>query len=114
MPETNDPLAECPECGAPNVNGLDCWGMLGGVLSWEADDPALAAEHFLTVASFNLQHPAQFTDQALAWLRSGFVEHLERGTATVELRRRASRQFEDSTRVLRPKAERRPVLRRWR
>jgi hypothetical protein len=88
--------------------------MLGVVLSWEWDDPALAAEHFLTVAAFNLQHPAQFTDQALTWLRAGFVERLDRGTTPAELRRRAARQFEGATRVLRPHDERHAILHRWR
>jgi hypothetical protein len=111
--ELNHPAA-CPECGTAAMDGLDCWGMLGVVLGWEWDDPALAAEHFLTVASYNLQHPAQFTDEALLWLRAGFVERLDRGTAPVELRRRAARQFEGSSRVLRPTAERHPVSRPWR
>jgi hypothetical protein len=106
--------AQCPECGAPAVDGLDCWGMLGMLLSWEAADPELSAEHFLTVAAYNLQHPAQFTDEALAWLRAGYVARLDRGLATVELRRRAAGVFEGATRVLRPEAERRPEWRRWR
>jgi Family of unknown function (DUF5946) len=103
----------CPECGAPLVEGLNCWEQLGALLAWEWDDPALQAEHFLTVAAYNLQHPAQFTDAALSGLRTAFVERLDRGVADVELRRRAARQFEGQTRVLRPLAERQPVLRRW-
>jgi hypothetical protein len=45
----------CPECGAPGVSGTICWEML-----------ELLAEHFLTVASYNLQHPTQFTEAALS------------------------------------------------
>ena len=59
----------CPECGAPRVGGLACWEQLGVLLAWEHDDPALQREHFLTVASYNLQHPARFTDDAIAGLR---------------------------------------------
>ena len=103
----------CPECGAFEVDGLDCWGQLGGVLAWEAHDPELAGEHFLTVACYNLQHPAQFTAAALDNLRAGLIAHLEQGVAIAELRRRASRAFEGAQRVLKPAAERRPVLRRW-
>jgi hypothetical protein len=51
----------CAECGAPRVSGMTCWEMLGAIIAWEYHDPALLAEHFLTVASYNLQHPAQFT-----------------------------------------------------
>jgi hypothetical protein len=109
---TNDPGA-CPECGARAVDGLGCWEQLGMLLSWEGNDPALQAEHFLTVAAYNLQHPAQFTDAALAGLRAALVDRLDRGVADVELRRRAARQFEGPARVLRKPAERQPVLRRW-
>jgi hypothetical protein len=84
------------------------------ILAWEADDPALAAEHFLTVASYNLQHPAQFTDEALGWLRAAYTERLDKGTAAGELRRCAAAAFDGATRVVRPKGERRPVPRRWR
>jgi hypothetical protein len=103
----------CPECGAPAIDGMGCWEQLGGVLAWEAQDAELLAEHFLTVASYNLQHPAQFTDEALAGLRAGLIDYLDRGVSTKELRRRASRAFEGSRRVLRAEAERHPVLRRW-
>lgn len=103
----------CPECGAPCVDGLSCWEQLGVVIAWEAEDAELAAEHFLTVASYNLQHPAQFTDGALAGLHGAFVDHLDRGVAVGELRRRAARAYEGSKRVLRREGERRAVLRRW-
>lgn len=103
----------CPECGAPQVEGMTCWEQLGAIGSWEFQDPALMAEHFLTVASYNLQHPAQFTDEALAGLRVAFIDHLDQGVSTQELRRRAASVYEGPKRVLRPAAERRPLLRRW-
>ncbi len=62
--QTQLPEARCPECDAPIVNGMTCWEMLGAILAWEYHDPELMAEHFLTVASYNLQHPAQFTGAA--------------------------------------------------
>jgi hypothetical protein len=103
----------CAECGAPSVDGMSCWEQLGAILAWEAHDPELLAEHFLTVASYNLQHPAQFTDAALAGLQAAFIDHLDRGVAVAELRRRVGRAAAGPARVLRPEAERRPVLRRW-
>lgn len=95
------------------VDGFSCWEQLGAILAWEWQDPALAAVHFLTVASYNLQHPAQFTDEALAGLRAAFIEHLDQGIAMVEVRRRVSSVTEGKTRVLKPEADRRPVLRQW-
>jgi hypothetical protein len=103
----------CPECGAPRVDGMTCWEQLGAIGSWEFQDPELLAEHFLTVASYNLQHPAQFTDEALAGLRAAYIERLDHGVSTEELRRRTARIYDGPKRVLRPETERRPALRRW-
>jgi hypothetical protein len=103
----------CPECGAARVEGRDCSQMLQELTSWEWDDPALAAIHFATVASFNLQHPAAFTDSALAGLRSAFVEHLDEGLPVAEIRRRHAAAYKGTTRVLKPGDERTGRLRIW-
>ena len=114
MSETPNPdVATCPECGAPTVDGLTCWEQLGALIAWEYDDPELAAEHFLTVAAYNLQHPAQFTDEAIAGLRVAVIERLDNDLPVAEIRRRNSAEYEGKRRVLRPEGERRPVLRRW-
>lgn len=110
---TDAPLPPCPECGAPATEGLDCWGQLGALLAWEWQDTELLAQHFLTVAGYNLQHPAQFTGEALAGLRAAFIAHLDEGLPVAAVRQRMGRMADGATRVLRPAAERRPVLRRW-
>ena len=97
-----DPAPACPECGAPAVDGFGCWEQLGLLLGWEGDDPQLQAVHYLTVATYNLQHPAQFTPAALAGLRAGFVDHLDHGVDVAELRRRAAHASAGATRVLAP------------
>lgn len=109
----NDAPAACPECGAPPRDGLDCWEQLGILLAWEWDDPELQAEHFLTVACYNLQHPARFTDATLAGLRAALFERLDRGAAVAELRRRMAGGFEGPTPVLKDVSARQPVLRAW-
>ena len=103
----------CPECGAPTVNGMTCWEQLGAILAREKQDPKLSAEHFLTVASYNLQHPAQFTDESLVALRAAFIERLDNGLPVEEIRRRVGRASEGKKRVLKDVSERRPVLHRW-
>src|SRR5438552_18838915 len=110
---SNKAIGTCPECGAAGVHGMTCWERLGAIGAWEFQDPELMAEHFLTVASYNLQHPAQFTDEALSGLRLAFIERLDRGTPVGELRRRAARAYEGKRRVLKPESERKPVLRSW-
>lgn len=111
--ERHPPDDACPECGAPQVDGLDCRAQRDVILGWESIDPDLQAEHFLTVATFNVQHPAAFTDEALAALHAGFVDHLDGGVDVATLRVRASAAFEGARRVMRPASERRPSLRRW-
>lgn len=109
-----DPSADqCPECGAPRVDGLGCWDLLGQLIAWEVDDVELRGEHFLTVASYNLQHPARFTDDAIDGLRKSYVDYLDRGISVAEIRRRASAAFEGTKRVHRDEASVRPVLRTW-
>lgn len=103
----------CPECGAVQVDGLTCWEQLGAIGAWEWQDPELFAVHFLTVASYNLQHPAQFMDEVWAGLRDAFIEHLDHGVSVQEIRRRIGRMAEGKTRVLKDEADRRPVLRSW-
>jgi hypothetical protein len=105
--------ASCPECGAPRLEGMTCWEQLGLLIAWEYDDPELRAEHFLTVACYNLQHPAQFTDDALAGLKAAFIEHLDNGLAVTEIRRRVGKASEGNRRVLKDEAERHPALRAW-
>lgn len=111
--DARDDLATCPECGALWSSGLTCWDQFGAILAWESQDPELLAEHFLTVASYNLQHPAQFTDEALADLRTAFVDRLDHHVPVEHLRRRAAKTYAGKKRVLKKESERRPALQIW-
>ena len=55
----------------------------------------------------------RFTDAAIAGLRELFIAHLDQGMEVVEVRRRVARSTAGSVSVLKPEAERRPVLRHW-
>jgi Family of unknown function (DUF5946) len=113
-PITGETAPPCPECGAATVDGMTCREQLAMIGAWEFQDPELLSEHFVTVASFNLQHPAQFTGEALAGLRSAFIERLDRGTPVQELRRRAARAYQGKKRVLKNESDRKAVPRAWR
>ena len=109
---TNLP-STCPECGAQTPPGLSCRDILAVILGWEGADSELFRLHFFTVACFNLQHPAQFTDEALAGLKTGFREVVD-GAASVSLiRRQAGHAFEGKRRVLKPEADRHPIRAEW-
>lgn len=92
---------------------MDCWGQLGAVLAWEWQDPELFALHFVTVASYNLQHPAQFTAEAIAGLKRAYADHLDRGTPVSLIRTEVSAAVDGNTRVKRPPGDQRPVLRHF-
>jgi hypothetical protein len=92
---------------------MSCWDKLGVIIAWEADDPDLAREHFLTVASYNLQHPAQFNAPVLDGLWNAFCQHLDQGLPVAEIRKQVGKSTQGATRVLKPASERHPVLRNW-
>lgn len=106
-----DQQVECAECGAPQ-SPLTCRARLELLLAWEVDDEALRELHFLTVASFNLQHPAVFTDQARAGLEAAFLGYLDGQVTVAEIRRRAA-GVDGAVRIRRRADEVRPQRRRW-
>lgn len=104
----------CPECGASRINGLDCFGQLGQIGVWEYNDSELLAEHFLTVASYNLQHPAKFTEAAIEGLRTVFLAYLKGEMGVSEIRKKVAYFANGKARVLKPKADRQNYkLKRW-
>jgi hypothetical protein len=73
------------------------------LLALEAQVPGGPGElpHFLAVACYNLQHPAQFTPEVLEGLRGALADVLA-GRATLEdIRRRTRDAVNGPTRVLR-------------
>ncbi|MCW5876960.1 MAG: hypothetical protein KIS85_08785 [Anaerolineales bacterium] len=113
-PSPHVSTATCPECGGAQTDGFSCWGLLGAIIAWEMYDRELASEHFKTVAAYNLQHPAQFSEDALAGLREALAQQIDQGLPAAEIRKRMGASFEGSRRVLKPEAEQQPVLRGWR
>lgn len=103
----------CPECGAPTVDGVACSEQFGAVLAWEQYDAELLAEHFKTVATFNLQHPSRFTTEAYEALRESHALHLEGKLPVPEIRRRMRALFDGPRRVLTREGERTVVARAW-
>ena len=102
---TGDPSGarRCAECGAPLDPGRECRELFYEILALEALVPGGPAPlaHFFAVASYNLQHPAQFQPGIVDGLRSGLVDALAGKADVAELRRRASRAAEGARRVLR-------------
>lgn len=102
----------CPECGAPEANGLDCRGQLEEIISWEQFSPELAEQHFWTVACFNLQHPSSFTDEAWRGLCAVFFEAYDQRLTVKDIRQKVSAFTEGEVRIKRSVAKD-PVSRDW-
>ena len=103
----------CPECGGRSVGGLGCQEMFGTLLAWEWQDPELLAQHFLTVSSFQLQHPAPFTDEAIRGLQLALAG-VVRGELTVEqVRWQTHAAYDGAARVHRPVSDVQRRLRTW-
>ena len=105
-------VPNCSECGALSHDGLTCQERLNGIFSLEQTDPELQALHFLTVAAYNIQHPAQFTDEAIAGLRKSFTGYLD-GSIDITGIRQRNQEFNGPKCVLKPAMERTPILVCW-
>lgn len=111
--KSDEYINECSECGAAQPNDISCWDQFCTVLGWEWQDPELQAQHFLTVASYNLQHPSKFTDEAIDGLQKSFKKHLKNGLPVSAIREQASRAAAGNKSVLKKKEDRNPVFREW-
>ena len=86
----------CPECGASC-----CKEKFESMLALEFEDPKVfGAVHHVTVICYNLQHPAAFSDEAVAWMRSTLRAIVEEGLTPAELRERSQKQFKGRVNVL--------------
>lgn len=103
----------CPECGATSLDGLDCQGMFGVLLAWEWQDPELLSVHFLTVSSYQLQHPASLTDDAVGGLQTACARFLDGEVTTEQIRVHTARAYDGAARVRRRASDIQPRLRTW-
>ena len=110
---TEGQYATCAECGATDLDGLDCQGMFGVLLAWEWQDPELLSVHFLTVGSYQLQHPASLTDDAVDGLRTAFSRFLDGELTTEQIRAQTASAYDGAGRVRRRAGDIQPRLRTW-
>ncbi len=106
-------VPNCPECGALSHDGLTCRERFHVMLVMEGQDPELASCHFLTVACYNLQHPSQFTAEALERLRYALKGFLDRTVTIDEIRQRTSFEHDGPKKVQRPAWGQQIILNRW-
>ena len=92
----------CKQCGAAYDHGADCESCFHALLAFENERPAaFGAVHHLTVATYYLQHPAGYTNEALAHWRE-IVGKALNGVPIRELRELSGRRFGGAKRVREP------------
>jgi hypothetical protein len=95
-------VTTCSECGAP-LDGRNCRDYFNDLLALEWQVPGGPGEraHFLAVASYNLQHPSQFSPATLAGLRETLSDVLANRATIADILMRARAAADGETRVRR-------------
>ena len=88
----------CVECGAVLSEGNTCQTIFDEFLSLEYTNPAYGQVHFLTVASFMIQH-GRYSDAALIWMQSMLRAALDEQLTAQQLRQRAAQGMDDAART---------------
>lgn len=100
MTNDKESLRTCPECGGAEVDGMNCWEQLGSLGILEFQDPELMSLHFYTVACYNIQHPAKFTDEAIQELKKLFSEAVDKNWSNEQVRKKIGRKWDGKGNVL--------------
>lgn len=103
----------CPECNAPLIDEFSCWDTLGLLLSWESDDTELQKVHFLTVATYNIQHPSLFQEEAIKELRKLHRKYIDNEITINEIRIIVGKLAKGDKRVLKSITERVIIPQKW-
>jgi len=102
--------ANCPECGAAG-----CRDKFESMLALEFESPTIfGAVHHITVICYNIQHPHEFTEESLAWMRLSLRAIIVDGLSPAELRKQVRKTIKGGVQVKRhaePSQE--PLTRNW-
>ncbi len=87
----------CPQCGALIRNGVTCEEAFHQMLALEFEDESFNDIHFLTVATYMIQH-GQYSPAALVWIEERLREYLHDGVSTSRIRRQAVQHMDGKQR----------------
>ena len=77
-----------------------CRDKFGEMLALEFEDPTVfGAVHHITVICFNIQHPATFTEESLAWMKSSLRAIIVDGLSPTELRKQVRKKTKGGVQV---------------
>ena len=93
------PRAEprCPECGAPQGDGLTCADHFHQLLGWEYEY-LLFDVHHLLVLCYHLQHPSLYSPETLTAAMGMLRDFLEQGISPQAMRERIKGRVDSGVR----------------
>lgn len=71
-------LYTCVKCGAVHPQDNTCESIFNEFMALEFTDPSYGQVHFLTVASYMVQHEG-YSDEMYVWVQTALRRHLEEG-----------------------------------
>lgn len=80
----------CEKCSAHLPMGNTCQSIFNEFMALEFTDPSYGQVHFLTVASYMVQHEG-YSDEMYVWVQTALRKHLEEGYATELIRQDMAR-----------------------
>ena len=80
----------CAKCSAELTQGNTCELIFNEFMGLEFTDPGYGRVHFLTVASYMVQHEG-YSDEMYEWVQSALHKYLEEGANTELIRQDAAR-----------------------
>jgi hypothetical protein len=87
----------CPECGAPQVNGLTCADHFHQLLGWELEY-LLFDLHHLMVLCYHLQHPSLYSPETLTAAMGMLRDFVEQGISPQAMRERIQGRVDSGVR----------------
>ncbi len=80
----------CVKCGAVLSQKNTCESIFNEFMALEFTDPSYGQVHFLTVASYMVQHEG-YSDEMYVWVQTALRRHLEEGYPTELIRQDMAR-----------------------
>lgn len=80
----------CNKCGARLPTGNTCQSIFNEFMALEFTEPSYGQVHFLTVASYMVQHEG-YSDEMYVWIQTALRKHLEEDYPTELIRQDMNR-----------------------
>jgi hypothetical protein len=93
-------LPACHQCGGLPMDGKSCREKFEDALALEFGDPVIfSAVHHITVICYNIQHPYDFSEEALEWMKSTLRSIIVDELTGADVREQARKKYNGGIKV---------------